>query len=795
MNIFNMPSVITSTLSKTLGALAQKLSPGQQAIELAKSVAGQKAHDLKLANDTPIGKVMRDDTPDTTNCANFVSAVLVTAGQIPESAAHPHVTVLANNLKKQGWVEVDPKDAQPGDVVVLQHDHKDAHVELATGHDAKGTLTMIGSNNPVKGGAQVISENKVTGYWSGVKVLHNPNAKASGITSNKVGTPLPASAKAPAVGAVGSGFDAGKKKMVSLGRTHSRPAVARKTPDAPKPASDLEQEVAKLRAGAGQIMGAIAKKLAQPAPAAAPVAAPKTAAAGGVAAPKATQATAAAATTQSGGPAPKIAEAAVTSKVSHEYGPTPWEFNKWIPANGGTKSAKYLGWKEMRDAANSFTRASSHLETANKSKTTAEAEVKSAGTDPAKLKTANAHLDKATRAVEKATGEVETAKKSVDASSTRFKAYLTKQLPDIQKHDPQVRSLHAKQEKAETALAAENKKKSPDAAKVKTLQGEIDGAKADIATRKQTLAKEIADYQPIQHYDRTAYEVKVDGKKVTLYDSVQSYAAESKTGLSAHAADGGREGLEKAVDASKYSEADKLIMKQISRKEGVFSTTESNDRGGITWGMLQWTSGHDGRGSMVEVLNKVKTDHPEAFKKLFQDYGIDTSNGSLQVTQPDGKVLTGAEAVELVRSDPKLSTAFALAGTDTDVQATQMALAKSQKIDHDGLDRAGHVKVDGKDYKFTARQIFTSAYGAALVANAGVHGGPGEVMKRLNEGLKQFIADNPKLDLAHPEKWAAQAEKAMASVMIAGDGDRAKAFRDAGLSEVPGSYASSQAKS
>jgi hypothetical protein len=785
MNVFNMPAVITNTLSQVAGTLAQKLSPGQQAVELAKSVVGQKAHDLKLANHTPIGKVMRDDVGDLTNCANFVSAVLVAAGQIPESAAHPHVTVLANNLKKAGWVEVDAKDAQPGDVVVLQHGGKDAHVELATGHDARGTLTMIGSNNQKSlNNAQMISENKLTNYWSGVKVLHNPSAKSSGVTSNAaVGKAAAPNTSAPAKtadAAVGSGFDTTKKKVVSLGRTQARPAVARRPAEAPKPASDLEHEVAKLRAGAGQLMGAVVKSLSKPA------------ATGAVAARKAAQATAPAATTQSvGGPASKLAEATVTSKTAKEFGPTPWEFNKWIPTNGGKNSEKYQDWHAMRDASASLTKGTHQLETATRAQTAAQAEVKAAGTDAKKLKTAQTHFEAANKAVDKAQAHVDTAKAAVESSSAKFKQYLQGELPHIQARDPEVRNLTAKQHAAEKALAGENKKKTPDAATVSKLQGEVEGAKKAIDARKAAVAKEISDYRPIQEFEKTTYEVNLGGQKVTLTDSAQTYATENGKGLSAHANDGGQKGVDAAVDATNFSDADKTIMKQISRQEGVFSTTESYDRGGVTWGMLQWTTGHDGKGSVVTVLDKIKADHPDSFKKLFQDYGIDTSGGALTVTKPDGTKLTGADAVEAVRTDPKLSAAFAVAGTNADVQATQLALAKSQKIDHDGLDRTAHVKVGGKAYTLSARQIFTSAYGAALVANAGVHAGPGAVSARLEAGLKKFIADNPGIDLAHPEKWSAQAERAMTAVMIAGDGPRAKAYAAAGLSQAPGSYANS----
>lgn len=769
MNVFNLPSVITNTLAQVAGTLASKLSAGQQAVELARSVVGQKAHDLKLANHTPIGKVMRDDVPDVTNCANFVSAVLVVAGQIPESAAHAHVTHLANNLTKAGWQEVPLKDAQPGDVVVLQYRGQDAHVELATGFDDKGHLKMIGSNNRSDlHNAQVISENTLTNYWSGVKVLHNPNAKASGVTSNAAVAKRPAPpAHASPSPASSSGFDTAAKKKVSLGRTQTRPAVTRRPAEAPPPSSELDKEVARMRTGGG-VLGAVAKAVR---PAAAPTASQTTR-----------------------GPAPKLAEATVTSKESTEFGPTPWEFNKWIPVNGGRESQKFREWHQLRDAAVSLTKGTHELEKATRAQAAAQAAVKAAGTDPKKLKVAQAHLDAAGKAVDLARTHVDTAQASVDATSAKFKKYLLSQLPQIEARDPQVVALTAHKHALEKAVVEEKKKKHPDAAKLARLHADIDTAKVDIAARKEVAGKiatqQIGDYQPIQSFERTSYEVQLGGQKVTLTDAAQTYATENKQGLSAHANDGGQKGVDAAVDASGFSDADKLIMKQISRQEGHFSTTESYDVGGVTWGMLQWTTGHDGKGSVIKVLEKIKTDSPEAFRNRFQDYGIDVSHGTLTVTRPDGTVLSGAAAVEAVRTEPKLSAAFAVAGTDADVQAAQLALAKTQKIDQDGLNRPADVTVGGKHYRFTARQIFTSAWGAALVANAGVHAGPGRVQQRLKAGLETFFAANPGLDLAHPEKWAAQAEKAIADVMIAGDGPRAKAFLAAGLSQAPGSYAS-----
>src|SRR5262249_49062906 len=161
------------------------------------------------------------------------------------------------------------------------------------------------------------------------------------------------------------------------------------------------------------------------------------------------------------------------------------------------------------------------------------------------------------------------------------------------------------------------------------------------------------------------------------------------------------------------------------------------------------------------------------------DNGIDVENDVLKVTKPNGTVLTGAQAVHEVRTDPKLTAAFVGAGADTDVQAVQIEMSKKQKIDADGLNQRATVTVNGHQYTFTARDIFKSDYGAAVVANAGVHAGPGNVRGRLQAGLQDFFKNHPNADPTKPDTWRAQAEQDMLSRMIGGDAGRAKAFRDA----------------
>jgi hypothetical protein len=169
-------------------------------------------------------------------------------------------------------------------------------------------------------------------------------------------------------------------------------------------------------------------------------------------------------------------------------------------------------------------------------------------------------------------------------------------------------------------------------------------------------------------------------------------------------------------------------------------------------------------------------------------HGIDVKAGALVVKRAGGVELSGAAAVRAIRADPVLSAAFALSAADPAGQNAQLEVAKTHKMDRDGLDRSVTIVVANKPYTFKARDVFTSEWGAAVVANGGVHAGPGHVEKSLKSGLTEFFAKNPKLDPAKPATWAGLAETFIAPRLIAGDSYRAKAFEKDGLSKAAGSY-------
>jgi hypothetical protein len=172
----------------SLGTANAQKTPGEQLIELARSVMGQNAHDLKLANNTTLGDAMQDWVPDNVNCANFVSGLLISTGQIPKSEGNAGVTGLVANLKKDpNFVQTSLDQAKPGDVVAFEYTHKDGtkghHVVVFSGRDEQGRPKFIGSNNTNKDGTQKIGETVgVPSGWRALAVMHNVNSTGSSTT-------------------------------------------------------------------------------------------------------------------------------------------------------------------------------------------------------------------------------------------------------------------------------------------------------------------------------------------------------------------------------------------------------------------------------------------------------------------------------------------------------------------------------------------------------------------------------------------------------------------------------------
>lgn len=137
---------------------------GRNAASVAQGVLGQSAASLMSSQRVPMDKGI----PTDVCCANFVSACLVNAGQLPASAHTNGVSELKSTLLNRGWHTVSRSNAKPGDVCIVE---PGKHTEIVASND-NGRITLIGSNNTQGGsGPQVVSYDKWTGNQGGVTFL------------------------------------------------------------------------------------------------------------------------------------------------------------------------------------------------------------------------------------------------------------------------------------------------------------------------------------------------------------------------------------------------------------------------------------------------------------------------------------------------------------------------------------------------------------------------------------------------------------------------------------------------
>ena len=141
--------------------------------DVARQYLGRNASDLKT--DTTDDLPMNPNVPNNVCCANFVSGVLIEAGVMDSSLRTDSVAQLNTNLRNAGWTAVDPSQAKPGDVVIIQGGGV-SHTEIYAGNGR-----MIGSNNANADGSQRITENNLS--WAldhGAVILRAPGGANNG---------------------------------------------------------------------------------------------------------------------------------------------------------------------------------------------------------------------------------------------------------------------------------------------------------------------------------------------------------------------------------------------------------------------------------------------------------------------------------------------------------------------------------------------------------------------------------------------------------------------------------------
>ena len=141
-------------------------------LEIAQKYLGQNASSLKANRSDSLP--MDAGVPSNVCCANFVSGVLIEAGQLPANLHTNSVATLNSTLRQQGWTAVPASQARPGDVVIIQGGGV-SHTEIVAG-DGK----MIGSNNTNADGSQKIGYGNLS--WAlgkGAVILRAPASAAA----------------------------------------------------------------------------------------------------------------------------------------------------------------------------------------------------------------------------------------------------------------------------------------------------------------------------------------------------------------------------------------------------------------------------------------------------------------------------------------------------------------------------------------------------------------------------------------------------------------------------------------
>ena len=140
---------------------------GRNPADIARQYLGRNAADLR--SDRSDNLPMNANVPANVCCANFVSAVLTEAGQLPGNLHTDSVAQLNSTLRGRGWTEVGAADAKPGDVVIIQGSGV-SHTVLYAG-DGR----TIGSNNRNADGSQQVSYGNLSWALSnGGKILRAP---------------------------------------------------------------------------------------------------------------------------------------------------------------------------------------------------------------------------------------------------------------------------------------------------------------------------------------------------------------------------------------------------------------------------------------------------------------------------------------------------------------------------------------------------------------------------------------------------------------------------------------------
>lgn len=122
--------------------------------------------------------------------------------------------------------------------------------------------------------------------------------------------------------------------------------------------------------------------------------------------------------------------------------------------------------------------------------------------------------------------------------------------------------------------------------------------------------------------------------------------------------------LQALFDTAHLTPQQAHVLAAVSPLEGGFDAINTYDTGYVSVGFLQFITAANGKGDLLPVLLREKSENPQAFQNDFHRFGIEvTPDGTLDVVDPDtGAELLGADAVMKVIADKRLTAVFQRAG-------------------------------------------------------------------------------------------------------------------------------------
>ena len=128
------------------------------------------------------------------------------------------------------------------------------------------------------------------------------------------------------------------------------------------------------------------------------------------------------------------------------------------------------------------------------------------------------------------------------------------------------------------------------------------------------------------------------------------------------------------------SETERHVLQAVSALEGGFESINTYDTGYVSVGLIQFIFARDGNGSLSSVLARMKADTPDAFQTDFRRFGIDVVPGQSVVCFAPAlnAELHGADAVQGIINDKRLTAVFERAGLRDPFRRAQVLVARSQ---------------------------------------------------------------------------------------------------------------------